>query len=575
MNSKGFFLPTTGLHLGLSTLFIRKNLLSEEQMADAVLKSRQNKQALLSTLIAEKILSAREIAELCYEEYGTPLLDLNEFDLSSIPEEFLNKKLIDKHRCLPLFKRGNRLYIATSDPTNIAALEDFQFSAGLHAEAILVEEDKLSKALEKVLEEDLSSLDLDGLDEESLAGIEVTDADKRQREENEGKDDAPIVIYINKILTDAIRKGASDLHFEPYEKRYRIRFRIDGILHEVSEPPISLSGRISARLKVMSKLDIAERRVPQDGRIKMRLSRNKSIDFRVSTLPTLWGEKIVMRILDSSSAQLGIEKLGYEEDQKQAYLEMLARPQGMILVTGPTGSGKTVSLYTGLNILNTEERNISTAEDPVEINLEGVNQVHINPKAGLTFASALRSFLRQDPDVVMVGEIRDLETAEIAIKAAQTGHLVLSTLHTNSSAETLTRLLNMGVPGYNIASSVNLIIAQRLARRLCPECRQPEDIPEHELLQLGFSQQQIDAGFTPYKPCGCELCSGGYKGRIGIYEVMKMSDEIARTIMEGGNSLQIATTAKQQGMRDLRLSGLLKVIQGVTSIAEVNRVTSY
>ncbi|MEL4409399.1 type IV-A pilus assembly ATPase PilB [Shewanella algae] len=568
-------MPTSGLHLGLSTLFIRKGLLTESQLTDTVKQSQKNRHSLVTTLVTSQLLSARTIAELCYEEYGTPLLDLNEFDLSSIPEEFLNKKLIEKHRCLPLFKRGNRLYIATSDPTNIAALEDFQFSAGLHAEAILVEEDKLSKALEKVLEEDLSSLELDGLDEESLAGIEVTDTDKRQQEEGESKDDAPIVIYINKILTDAIRKGASDLHFEPYEKRYRIRFRIDGILHEVSEPPISLSGRISARLKVMSKLDIAERRVPQDGRIKMKLSRNKSIDFRVSTLPTLWGEKIVMRILDSSSAQLGIEKLGYEEDQKQAYLEMLARPQGMILVTGPTGSGKTVSLYTGLNILNTEERNISTAEDPVEINLEGVNQVHINPKAGLTFASALRSFLRQDPDVVMVGEIRDLETAEIAIKAAQTGHLVLSTLHTNSSAETLTRLLNMGVPGYNIASSVNLIIAQRLARRLCPECRQPEEIPEHELLQLGFTQQQIDAGFTPYKPCGCELCSGGYKGRVGIYEVMKMSDEIARTIMEGGNSLQIAATAKQQGMRDLRLSGLLKVIQGVTSIAEVNRVTSY
>ncbi|TVO91966.1 type IV-A pilus assembly ATPase PilB [Shewanella algae] len=568
-------MPTSGLHLGLSTLFIRKGLLTESQLTDTVKQSQKNRHSLVTTLVTSQLLSARTIAELCYEEYGTPLLDLNEFDLSSIPEEFLNKKLIEKHRCLPLFKRGNRLYIATSDPTNIAALEDFQFSAGLHAEAILVEEDKLSKALEKVLEEDLSSLDLNGLDEESLAGIEVADTDKRQQEESEGKDDAPIVIYINKILTDAIRKGASDLHFEPYEKRYRIRFRIDGILHEVSEPPISLSGRISARLKVMSKLDIAERRVPQDGRIKMKLSRNKSIDFRVSTLPTLWGEKIVMRILDSSSAQLGIEKLGYEEDQKQAYLEMLARPQGMILVTGPTGSGKTVSLYTGLNILNTEERNISTAEDPVEINLEGVNQVHINTKAGLTFASALRSFLRQDPDVVMVGEIRDLETAEIAIKAAQTGHLVLSTLHTNSSAETLTRLLNMGVPGYNIASSVNLIIAQRLARRLCPECRQPEEIPEHELLQLGFTQQQIDAGFTPYKPCGCELCSGGYKGRVGIYEVMKMSDEIARTIMEGGNSLQIATTAKQQGMRDLRLSGLLKVIQGVTSIAEINRVTSY
>ncbi|MCU8058099.1 MULTISPECIES: type IV-A pilus assembly ATPase PilB [unclassified Shewanella] len=569
-------MPSTGLHLGLSTLFIRKGLLNEEQMANAITKSRQNKQALVSTLVQSKLVSARAIAEMCYEEYGTPLLDLNEFDLASIPEDFLNKKLIEKHRCLPLFKRGNRLYIGTSDPTNIAALEDFQFSAGLHAEAILVEEDKLAKALEKILEEDISGLDLGGMDEAALASIEITDTDRRNEESaGEASDDAPIVIYINKILTDAIRKGASDLHFEPYEKRYRIRFRIDGILHEVSEPPISLAGRLSARLKVMSKLDIAERRVPQDGRIKMKLSRTKSIDFRVSTLPTLWGEKIVMRILDSSSAQLGIEKLGYEPDQEKLYLEMLAKPQGMILVTGPTGSGKTVSLYTGLNILNTEERNISTAEDPVEINLEGVNQVHINLKAGLTFASALRSFLRQDPDVVMVGEIRDLETAEIAIKAAQTGHLVLSTLHTNSAAETLTRLINMGVPGYNIASSVNLIIAQRLARRLCPECKQAEIIPEHELLRLGFSQTQITHGFTTFKPVGCEHCSAGYKGRVGIYEVMKMSDEIARTIMEGGNSLQIASQAKAQGMRDLRQSGLLKVIHGVTSIAEVNRVTSF
>ena len=569
-------MPTSGLHLGLSTLFIRKGLLSEEQMANAITKSRQTKQTLVTTLVQTKLISARSIAELCYEEYGTPLLDLAEFDISAIPEEFTNKKLIEKHRCLPLFKRGNRLYIGTSDPTNIAALEDFQFSAGLHAEAILVEEDKLAKALEKILEEDISGLDISSMDEAALAGIEITDTDRRNEEPTgDSSDDAPIVIYINKILTDAIRKGASDLHFEPYEKRYRIRFRIDGILHEVSEPPVSLASRLSARLKVMSKLDIAERRVPQDGRIKMKLSRTKSIDFRVSTLPTLWGEKIVMRILDSSSAQLGIEKLGYEPDQEKLYLEMLAKPQGMILVTGPTGSGKTVSLYTGLNILNTEERNISTAEDPVEINLEGVNQVHINLKAGLTFASALRSFLRQDPDVVMVGEIRDLETAEIAIKAAQTGHLVLSTLHTNSAAETLTRLINMGVPGYNIASSVNLIIAQRLARRLCPECKQAEVIPEHELLRLGFDQTQITQGFTTFKPVGCEHCSAGYKGRVGIYEVMKMSDEIARTIMEGGNSLQIASQAKTQGMRDLRQSGLLKVIHGVTSIAEVNRVTSF
>ncbi|WP_028767891.1 type IV-A pilus assembly ATPase PilB [Shewanella fidelis] len=569
-------MPTTGLHLGLSTLFIRKGLLSEAQIASVISNSRKRKASLVSTIVSSELIPASKIAQLCYEEYGTPLLSLDEFDIHSIPEEFLNKKLIEKHRCLPLFKRGNRLYIATSDPTNIAALEDFQFSAGLHTEAILVEDDKLDKALETVLEDDISSLDLTGIDEESLAGIEVTDTDKREEEQdNSGKDDAPIVIYINKILTDAIRKGASDLHFEPYEKRYRIRFRIDGILHEISEPPVNLAGRISARLKVMSKLDIAERRVPQDGRIKMKLSRSKSIDFRVSTLPTIWGEKIVMRILDSSSAQLGIEKLGYEDDQRQLYEEMLAKPQGMILVTGPTGSGKTVSLYTGLNILNTEERNISTAEDPVEINLEGVNQVHINLKAGLTFASALRSFLRQDPDVVMVGEIRDLETAEIAIKAAQTGHLVLSTLHTNSAAETLTRLINMGVPGYNIASSVNLIIAQRLARRLCTSCRQPEQIPAEALIKLGFNQQQVDAGISAYKPVGCDLCSGGYKGRVGIYEVMKMSDEIARTIMEGGNSLQILKQAKLQGMRDLRDSGLLKVIQGVTSIAEVNRVTSF
>ncbi|MCL1142063.1 type IV-A pilus assembly ATPase PilB [Shewanella gaetbuli] len=568
-------MTNSGLNLGLSTLFLRKQLLSEEQISSVIAKSRQTKQSLVSTIVSNSLISAREIAELCYEEYGTPLLDLNEFDVSNIIEEILNKKLIEKHKCLPLYKRGNRLYIATSDPTNISALEDFQFSLGLHAEAILVEDDKLQAVLEKVIEDDISGLDLAGADEEALAGMEIADTERRDEPEGDSSDDAPIVIYINKILTDAIRKGASDLHFEPYEKRYRIRFRIDGILHEVSEPPVNLSGRISARLKVMSKLDIAERRVPQDGRIKMKLSRTKSIDFRVSTLPTIWGEKIVMRILDSSSAQLGIEKLGYEDDQRQLYEEMLAKPQGMILVTGPTGSGKTVSLYTGLNILNTEERNISTAEDPVEINLEGVNQVHINLKAGLTFASALRSFLRQDPDVVMVGEIRDLETAEIAIKAAQTGHLVLSTLHTNSAAETLTRLINMGVPGYNIASSVNLIIAQRLARRLCPECKQPEDIPSAELQRLGFTQQDIETGFTVYKPIGCDACSGGYKGRVGIYEVMKMTDEIARTIMEGGNSLQIATQAKNTGMRDLRQSGLMKVVKGVTSIAEINRVTSF
>ncbi|MBP9643718.1 MAG: type IV-A pilus assembly ATPase PilB, partial [Budvicia sp.] len=387
------------------------------------------------------------------------------------------------------------------------------------------------------------------------------------------EDDAPIVKYINKVLLDAVRKGASDLHFEPYEKKYRIRFRIDGILYEVATPPVNLSSRFSARLKVMARLDIAERRLPQDGRIKLKLAKNRSIDLRVSTLPTMWGEKVVLRILDSSAASLNIEMLGFDDKQKKLYLNTLAKPQGMILVTGPTGSGKTVSLYTGLNILNTNECNISTAEDPVEINLPGINQVQINPKAGLTFAGALRSFLRQDPDVVMVGEIRDLETAEIAIKAAQTGHLVLSTLHTNSSAETLTRLLNMGVPAFNVASSVTLIMAQRLARRLCPHCKQPHHIPDNELLEMGYTHDEVTAGITLYKPIGCSECSNGYKGRVGIYEMMPMSENIANLIMEGGNSLQIAQIAIKEGMMTLYRSGLEKARIGVTSLAEVNRVT--
>ncbi|MBM7071138.1 type IV-A pilus assembly ATPase PilB [Shewanella sp. 202IG2-18] len=568
-------MPNTVLHTGLSNLLIRKEQITSSQLAELTQKASKNNTSFPSILISENILSPLALANLGHEEYGTPLLDINEFDLTSIPEEFLNRKLIEKHHCLPLFKRGNRLYIATADPTNIAALEEFQFNVGMHAEAILVEVDKLETAIETVLEDDLSSLDLDSLDEEGLGDIEVADTERKDEDTGDGKDDAPIVIYINKILTDAIRKGASDLHFEPYEKKYRIRFRIDGVLQEISQPPIGLSARIAARLKVMSKLDIAERRVPQDGRIKLKLGRNRSTDFRVSTLPTIWGEKIVMRILDSASAQLGIEKLGYEADQKKLYMDALAQPQGMILVTGPTGSGKTVSLYTGLNILNTEERNISTAEDPVEINLEGVNQVHINLKAGLTFASALRSFLRQDPDIVMVGEIRDLETAEIAIKAAQTGHLVLSTLHTNSAAETLTRLSNMGVQGYNIASSVSLIIAQRLARRLCEHCKTPEDVPEVELQRLGFTQSQIEQGFIVYKPEGCDQCTAGYKGRVGIYEVMKMSEDLSKCIMEGGNSLELLEIAQTQGMRTLRHSGLMKVQQGISSINEINRVTSF
>ena len=446
----------------------------------------------------------------------------------------------------------------------------------MRTEAILVCEKQLQETILRVFESESNALDIDEFDEQDLANIEIDDGTGVVQQENEiDKDDQPIVIYINKLLMDAIRKGASDLHFEPYEKTYRVRFRVDGILHEMGSPPSYLSSRLAARLKVMSKMDIAEKRIPQDGRIKLKVSAKKSIDFRVSSLPTLFGEKIVLRILDSSIAMMGIEMLGYEDDQRALYEENLQRPQGMILVTGPTGSGKTVSLYTGLNILNTEERNISTAEDPVEINLAGVNQVHINNKAGLNFSSALRAFLRQDPDVVMVGEIRDLETADIAIKAAQTGHLVLSTLHTNSAAETITRLVNMGVPGYNIASSVTLIIAQRLARRLCEHCKSPENIPTEELIKLGFTETQVATEPTFYKPVGCDKCSGGYKGRVGIYETMPISEAIGRAIMVGGNSIEISDIARSEGVNDLRQSGLLKALKGVTSLAEINRVTSF
>lgn len=521
-------------------------------------------------LISEKLITARALAENIAAFTMHSLLDLDFYDPEFVPEQERNEKLIRKHHVLPLGKRGRTLYLGVVDPTDMQPVEDFEFSSGLHAELIVVEYDKLQQMIDKVFDSkntdtfsntewDLTSLGVDGGDEDDSLGTE--------------SEDQPIITFINKMLHDAVRKGASDLHFEPYEKSYRIRFRIDGILHEVASPPVALAGRLSARLKVMSKLDIAEKRVPQDGRIKLKLSQKKSIDFRVSSLPTLWGEKIVMRILDSDSAMLGIDILGYEEAQKKLYLEALEQPQGMILVTGPTGSGKTVSLYTGLNILNTEETNISTAEDPVEINLPGINQVQMNNKAGLTFPIALKAFLRQDPDVIMVGEIRDLETAEIAIKAAQTGHLVMSTLHTNSAPETLTRLLNMGVPAYNVASSVTLIIAQRLARRLCNHCKQPEHLPEAELLRQGFTAQQIPH-LKLFRPIGCDYCTGGYKGRVGIYEVMPISATIAEKIMAGGNSLEIAQQAQAEGINNLRQSGLLKAACGLTSLAEINRVTN-
>jgi type IV pilus assembly protein PilB len=523
-------------------------------------------------LIEEVKLDANSIAKVLSKSFGFPQIQLDHYDTSLIPEGVRNEKLITKHNALPLYLRGKVLFVAMSDPTNVDALEEIQCNSGYSTELVLCDENSLQACIEKVLEDESDALDISDIDSDELAGIDVQNPEKSNDEGN-NEDDAPIVVFINKILLDAIKKGASDLHFEPYEKAYRIRFRVDGILTEVAKPPVALSSRMAARLKVMSKLDIAERRVPQDGRIKLALSKKKSIDFRVSTLPTMWGEKVVMRILDSSSAMLGIDMLGYEPEQKKIFTEALAQPQGMILVTGPTGSGKTVSLYTGLNILNTEQRNISTAEDPVEINLEGINQVQINNRAGLTFPGALRSFLRQDPDIVMVGEIRDLETAEISIKAAQTGHLVLSTLHTNSAAETLTRLLNMGVPSYNVASSVSIIIAQRLARRLCTQCREEEHLTETQLVEQGFPADKL-SDITLYKAVGCSHCTNGYKGRVGIYEVIKISPQISSIIMEGGNSLDIAKQCQTEGYNNLRQSGLQKAMSGMTSLAEINRVTS-
>jgi len=561
---------TTNNISGLASSLAARGLLPLAKLQQITAAAANEKKALVSYLVERDFIDSLTLAQFCEAEYGIPLLDSETLHLDSIPEKFINQKLIEKHHALPVYVQQKTLYIAMSDPTNVSALEDFGFSFSMHTEALLVEEKFLNKAIETLLEDDVSSLGEMG----DIDDIEVDEADSRLDETQGGKDDdAPIVKYINSILIDAVRKGASDLHFEPYEKKYRIRFRVDGILHEVATPPVNLANRFSARLKVMSKLDIAERRLPQDGRIKLKISNKRNVDLRVSTLPTMWGEKVVMRILDSSAASLDIDRLGYSQEQKEKYLHALDKPQGMILITGPTGSGKTVSLYTGLNILNTVERNISTAEDPVEINLAGINQVQINVKAGLTFASALRSFLRQDPDIVMVGEIRDLETAEIAIKAAQTGHLVLSTLHTNSAAETLTRLLNMGVPAFNIASSVSLIIAQRLARRLCSECKAVDEYSEKELHTIGFSHQQIAEGITLYKPVGCDKCTDGYKGRVGIYEVMVMSDNIGHIILNDGNAMQIANVAEAEGMDTLRHSALKKAIEGITSLKEVTRVT--
>ncbi|WP_029652887.1 type IV-A pilus assembly ATPase PilB [Marinobacter daepoensis] len=559
---------------GLARRFVDDGLLDEDTAKDAFIQASQNRIPLITYLTQNELADSSKLAFSAAMEFGVSVLDLDSFSPEMMPEKVVDEKLVRKHNALPLYKRGNRLFIAVSDPTNIQALDEIKFNTGLSTDAILVDDSKLRTAIDKYLEsQDTTMGDLDDTD---LEGVETAGGDI---DEDDGAvstsdiDDAPIVKYVNKMLLDAIRGGASDIHFEPYEKAYRVRYRTDGILKEVSRPSIKLAPKISARVKIMAQLDISERRVPQDGRIKLKLSKTKAIDFRVNTLPTLWGEKIVLRILDPSQAKLGIDVLGYEEDQKKLYMDALAQPQGMILVTGPTGSGKTVSLYTGLNILNTPGINISTAEDPAEINLEGINQVNVNNRVGLGFAEALRAFLRQDPDVIMVGEIRDLETANIAIKAAQTGHLVLSTLHTNSAAETLTRMMNMGVPAFNIATSVSLIIAQRLGRRLCNACKQPTDIPNDVLLKEGFTQEQIETGFSLYRPKGCDKCNGGYKGRVGIYEVVKITDELANMIMEEASSIKIAKQAQAEGFRNLRESALLKVIEGVTSLEEANRVT--
>jgi len=561
---------------GLPQRLVQDGVVDEPGMHAALQAATDKRTSFVTQLIASGAASARDIAVAAASEYGVPLFDLNSLSVDLDTLRVVSDKLLVKHRVLPLYKRGKRLFLGVADPTNLHAIDEIKFQTGLAVEAIVVEDDKLQKMLDKAIEQadtsmpnlgdeegvDLDALEVSGGEDELDAAVSRDDVE-----------DAPIVRFVNKVMLDAIRRGASDIHFEPYEKIFRVRLRMDGVLKEIAQPPVQLAGKISARLKVMSRLDIAERRVPQDGRIKMRLSKTRAIDFRMSTCPTLFGEKIVLRILDSSQAMLGIDSLGYEPFQRELYLKFLAKPQGMILVTGPTGSGKTVSLYTGLHILNKEDTNISTAEDPAEINLPGVNQVNVNNKVGLTFAAALRSFLRQDPDVVMVGEIRDLETAEIAIKAAQTGHLVLSTLHTNDAPQTLTRLIDMGVKPYAIATSVSLIIAQRLARRLCNTCKQLADVPAEALRKEGFQETDIAAGIKIYIPRGCQNCTDGYKGRVGIYQVMPVTESIGRIIMGGGNAIDINDQATKEGVWDLRRSGLEKVKAGMTSLDEVNSVT--
>ena len=561
--------PTT--LAGLGRALVQHQILRVDQAGTIQRKADAANVAFIDELIAGGHMQARQLAKFAAEVFGHPLLDLSAIDPASLPDDALDRKLATEVRVVALGKRGGRISVALSDPTDFRLLDRIRFSAQATVDPIVVEHDKLTRMVERLgqsVAEKLGDLVDDSYD------IDVASEEPSAPADTSEVDDAPVVRFLQKILVDAIQAGASDVHFEPYEKFYRIRFRVDGELREMVQPPLAIKEKLASRIKVISRLDISEKRVPQDGRMKIVLSNQRAIDFRVSTLPTLFGEKIVMRILDPSSAKLGIDALGYEPEQKELLLEAIRRPYGMILVTGPTGSGKTVSLYTCLNILNEPGINISTAEDPAEINLPGINQVNVNEKAGLTFAAALRAFLRQDPDVIMVGEIRDLETADIAIKAAQTGHMVLSTLHTNDAPTTLTRLANMGVPAFNIASSVILITAQRLARRLC-NCKQPLETDSSALLKAGFLESDLDGKWTPFRPVGCERCGGsGYKGRVGIYQVMPITEEMQKLILSNGNALQIARQAQLEGVRDLRRSGLVKVMQGMTSIEEVLGATN-
>jgi type IV pilus assembly protein PilB len=561
---------------GLARALAQHGVMSEHDAEALQTQAHSAGVTFVEQVLSGKRMTPQQLAIFGSRAFGIPLFDLNSFDLDQLDKTYFDPKIAQTRRVLPLYKRGNRLYVATSDPANLQALEEVRFRTNLPVEAVVVEDDKLGQAIVKVVESTGTTLqELASLEDIEVALEEGGGQSDQAMVDDSEVEDAPVVKYIQKIMLDAIAAGASDIHFEPYEKFFRVRYRIDGVLMEIAQPPLAIKDKVASRIKVISKLDIAERRVPQDGRMKLVLSKTRAIDFRVSSLPTLWGEKIVLRILDSAGIKLGIESLGYDPDQQEAMLHAIGRPYGMILVTGPTGSGKTVSMYSCINILNQPGINISTAEDPAEIQLAGVNQVNVNEKAGLTFASALRSFLRQDPDIIMVGEIRDLETAEIAIKAAQTGHLVFSSVHTNDAATTLTRLLNMGIAPFNVASSVILITAQRLARRLCPSCKKPADIPPPALLRAGFKEEDLDGSWQPFAPIGCDHCKGtGYKGRVGVYEVMPISDDMRQLIMRNGNAIDIAEQAAREGVRTLRQSGLIKVKSGMTSLEEIEAVTN-